>query len=117
VSSRFQLFSISEVFAQSRDAGGQGSSDPGAVSAGIQAVLFEGKGRRPPSPPVTSACFMAEPRGYRHRHRPKQCILLVSTDLAGFHFDINGFASEQTDARSVAPNSGRRFPFLILLAR
>ena len=24
-------------------------------------------------------------------------ILLVSTDLAGFHFDINGFASEQTE--------------------
>jgi hypothetical protein len=99
VSSRFQLFSISEVFAQSRDAGGQGSSDPGAVSAGIQAVLFEGKGRRP----TVSASYIRLLYGGTAPDidigtAQNSAILLVSTDLAGFHFDINGFASEQTDA-------------------
>jgi hypothetical protein len=99
VNSRFQLLLLSEPFAHSKNAGGHSSSDPGAVSAGIQGVLFPGSGKRP----TVSASYIRLLYGGTAPDidigiSKNGAILLVSTDLAGFHFDINGFASEQTDA-------------------
>lgn len=97
VNSRFQFFVLSEPFARSRDAGGQSSSDAGAVSAGIQAVLLQGEGQRP----TVSASYIRLIYGGTAPDldigsAKSTAILLVSTDLTGFHFDINGFVSEQT---------------------
>ena len=96
VSSRFQFLLLSEPFAHSKSADGQTSSDPGGVSAGIQGVLFPGSGKRQ----TVSASYIRLLYGGTAPDidigtAKNSAILLVSTDLAGFHFDINGIASEQ----------------------
>ncbi len=75
------------------------SSDAGSVSAGIQGVLFPGEGKRP----TVSASYIRLLYGGTAPDidigtAKNTAILLVSTDQAGFHFDINGFASEQSDS-------------------
>jgi hypothetical protein len=99
VNSRLQFLLLSEPFAHSQYAGGNSSSDPGGVSAGIQGVLREGKGMRP----TISASYIRLLYGGAAPDidigtSKNGAILLVSTDMAGFHFDINGFVSEQTGA-------------------
>ena len=47
VNSRFQFIALSQPYAHSKVAGGERSSDPGAVSVGVQGVLSQGKGKRP----------------------------------------------------------------------
>jgi hypothetical protein len=97
VSSRFQFLVLSEPFARSKDAGGQGSSDAGGVSAGIQAVLMQGEGQRP----TVAVSYIRLVYGGTAPDidigtAKNSATVLVSTDLSGFHFDINGFVSEQT---------------------
>ncbi len=99
VNSRLQFLLLSEPFAHSKITDGNSSSDPGGVSAGIQGVLFPGEGKRP----TVSASYIHLLYGGTAPDidigtAQKSAILLVSTDLAGFHFDINGFVSEQTEA-------------------
>jgi len=98
VSSRLQLLLLSEPFAHSKITGGPSSSDAGAVSAGAQGVLYPGSGKRP----TVSASYIRLLYGGTAPDidigtAKNTATLLVSTDIAGFHFDINGFASEQTD--------------------
>lgn len=99
VNSRLQLLLLSEPLAHSKNAEGHGSSDPGGVSAGIQGVLFQGEGKRP----TVSASYIRLLYGGTAPDidigtAKNSVILLVSTDLAGFHFDINGMVSEQSGA-------------------
>jgi len=99
VNSRLQFLLLSEPFAHSKDAEGDSSSDPGGVSAGIQGVLFPGSEKRP----TVSASYIRLLYGGTAPDldigtAKNTVILLVSTDLAGFHFDINGMVSEQTEA-------------------
>jgi len=99
VNSRLQFLLLSEPFAHSTYSGAPSRSDPGGVSAGIQGVLLPGKGKLP----TVSASYIRLLYGGTAPDidigtSKNSAILLVSTDLAGFHFDINGFASEQEGA-------------------
>jgi len=99
VNSRLQFLLLSGPFAYSKDAVGLKSSDAGGISAGIQGVLLPGKGKRP----TVSASYIHLLYGGTAPDidigtAKNSAILLFSTDLAGFHFDINGFVFEQTEA-------------------
>jgi hypothetical protein len=98
VNSRLQFLLLSEPYAHSKIAEGQGSSDAGGVSAGVQGVLLPGSGKRP----TVSASYIRQLYGGTAPDidigsAKNTAILLVSTDAAGFHFDINGLFSEQAD--------------------
>jgi len=99
VNSRLQFVLLSEPFAHSKIADGPSSSDAGGVSAGVQGVLYPGSGKRP----TVSASYIRLLYGGTAPDidigtAKNTAILLVSTDAAGFHFDINGIFSEQSDA-------------------
>jgi hypothetical protein len=99
VNSRLQFLALLGPFAHSRIAGRQSSSDAGGISAGIQGVLLQGEGKHP----TVSASYIRLLYGGTAPDidigtAKNTAILLVSTDMAGFHFDINGLASEQADA-------------------
>ena len=99
LNSRLQLLALSEPFARSKDAGGHRSSDAGAVLAGMQGVLLPGKGKRPTvSASYIRLLYAGTAPDIDIGTASNSAILLVSTDLAGFHFDINGLASEQSEA-------------------
>jgi len=102
VASRLQLLALSEPLAQASGATGDALSGnrPGEVFAGFQAVVLPGEGRKPtvslsyirrlyasPAPKLDIGTFR------------NSALILVSDDLAGFHFDINGIFSEQTKGR------------------
>jgi len=96
VNSRFQFLVISEPFAQS-NVDGHASSDPGAVSAGVQAVLSPGEGKRPTvSASYIRLLYAGTAPDIDIGTAKNTATLLVSSDLAGFHVDINGIVSEQT---------------------
>jgi len=97
VNSRLQLLLLSEPFAHSNLAGSHASSDSGAVSAGLQAVILPGEGKRPTvSASYIRLLYAGTAPDIDLGTAKNTAILLVSTDLTGFHFDINGIASEQT---------------------
>jgi hypothetical protein len=99
VAPRLQLLALSEPLVQASGATGDALSGgrPGEVFAGFQAVVLPGEGRKPtvslsyirrlyasPAPELDIGTFS------------NSALILVSDDLAGFHFDINGIFSEQT---------------------
>ena len=99
VASRLQLLALSAPLAQASGAAGDAlsGSRPGEVFAGFQAVVLPGEGHKPtvslsyirrlyasPAPELDIGTFR------------NSALILVSDDLAGFHFDINGIFSEQT---------------------
>jgi hypothetical protein len=97
VNSRLQFLLLSEPYAHSKITDGSSSSDPGGVSAGIQGVLFPGSGKRPTvSASYIRLLYAGTAPDIDIGTAKNTAILLVSTDLAGLHFDINGFVSEQT---------------------
>jgi hypothetical protein len=94
-----QLLALSAPLAHASRAIGDAlpGSRPGEVFAGFQAVVLSGKGQKPtvslsyirrlyasPAPEIDIGTFR------------NSASILVSDDLAGFHFDINGIFSEQT---------------------
>ena len=97
VASRLQLLALTQPVAVSNDPNGR-ETQTGDVFGGVQAVVLPGEGAHPtvslsyigriyegPSPNTDIGTF---------RHC---AMLLVSDDLAGFHFDLNGMVTEQTD--------------------
>jgi hypothetical protein len=99
VTSRLQFLLLSEPYAHSKITDVQSRSDPGGVSAGIQVVLLPGSEKRP----TVSASYIRSLYGGTAPDidigsAKNTGILLASADLAGFHFDINGLVSEQSDA-------------------
>jgi len=99
VASRLQLLALSGPLAQASGATGDAlsGSRPGEVFAGFQAVVLSGEGHKPtvsvgyirrlyasPAPEIDIGTFR------------NSTSILVSDDLAGFHFDVNGIVSEQT---------------------
>jgi hypothetical protein len=99
VNSRLQFLALFEPYAHSKVAAGHNGSDAGSVSAGVQGVLLQGAGKRP----TVSASYIRLLYGGTAPDidigtAKNTAVLLVSTDLDGFHFDINGLASEQSDA-------------------
>ena len=99
VASRLQLLLITEPFVRSREES-QKEIHPGDVFGGFQAVLVPGKNKRP----TISASY------FRHFYASaapdfdigsyrQGGIILVSTDLGGFHFDANAMFNQQTEER------------------
>jgi hypothetical protein len=65
----------------------------------MQGVLLPGKGKRPTvSASYIRLLYAGTAPDIDIGTASNSAILLVSTDLAGFHFDINGLASEQSEA-------------------
>jgi hypothetical protein len=99
LNSRFEVLALSEPLVHSSVSGKVGSDNrPGEVFAGVQAVLTHGEGIRPtisgsyirrlyesPAPEIDIGTFR------------NSALLLISNDMAGFHFDLNGMVTEQAD--------------------
>jgi hypothetical protein len=99
VNSRLQFMALFEPYAYSKISGGENDSDAGGVSAGIQAVLLPGKERHPTvSASYIRLLYAGTAPDIDTGTAKNTVILLVSTDTASFHFDINGLASEQSDS-------------------
>jgi hypothetical protein len=90
-----ELLVLTEPFTHSTGAAVSGNR-PGEVFAGMQAVLLHGEGKRPtisgqylrrlyasPAPELDLGTFV------------QSASLLLSDDLLGFHFDLNGLVMEQ----------------------
>lgn len=94
---RLQLILQSEPVVWSRTSG-QSAFQIGGVSAGAQAVILPGKNYRPT---VSASYFRSVYSGPAPDidigSANQTALILVSDDLAGFHFDANGIANEQTD--------------------
>lgn len=99
VSSRLQLLALSEPYAYSKASDTSTSSDAGSFSAGFQAMLLQGTNKRPTLAASYIHLFYAGTApDIDIGTAQNTAILLVSTDQAGFHIDINGLFSEQKDA-------------------
>ena len=99
VNPRLQFLLLSGPFAQSTYTGGTGSSDAGGVSAGVQGVLFPGEGKRPTiSASYIRLLYDGTAPDIDIGTAKNSATLLLSSDVAGFHFDIDGFLFEQTGA-------------------
>ncbi len=100
VASRLQLLALSEplVYAGGATGGGLPGTRAGEVFVGVQGVVLPGEGRRPtvslsyirrlyesPAPELDIGTFR------------QSALFLVSEDLGGFHFDVNGIFSEQAE--------------------
>jgi hypothetical protein len=98
VASRLQLLALSEPLVHATGVTGDALSGnrPGEVFAGFQAVVLFGEGHKP----TVSLSYI---RRLYESSAPEidigtfrnSALILVSDDLAGFHFDINGIFSEQ----------------------
>jgi hypothetical protein len=102
IAPRLQLLLLSEPFTYTRQPTGSAVSEslPGDVDDGFQAVVIRGDHRKPtislsylrdhysgPAPDVDIGSFT------------QSALLLLSHDLGGFHVDLNGIFSEQTDGK------------------
>ena len=96
VNPRLQFLLLSGPFAYSKDASGHSSRDAGGVSMGFQGVLLPGEGKRPTvSASYIRLIYAGTAPDIDIGTARNTAILLVSADMAGFHFDVNGMASEQ----------------------
>jgi hypothetical protein len=107
IDSRAQLLVLSEPFTHSTGAAVSGNR-PGEVFAGMQVILVPGGEKRPtiagqylrrlyasPAPELDLGTFV------------QSATLLMSGDIQGFHFDMNGLLLEQQDDET----KGRRLQF------
>ncbi len=97
IASRLQLLVLSEPLVSSSTRGAH-DHRPGEVFAGLQGALLQGEGTKPsvsvsyirrlhesPAPEVDLGTFR------------QSALVLISDDLLGFHFDLNGIATEQAE--------------------
>jgi hypothetical protein len=97
IDSRVQFLALFEPFTHSTGAAVSGNR-PGEVFAGMQAVILPGTDTRPtvsaqylrrlyasPAPELDLGTFV------------QSATILLSDDLGGFHFDMNGLVMEQQD--------------------
>jgi hypothetical protein len=95
-----ELLALFEPFTHSTGAKVSGDR-PGEVFAGVQAVILPGKDERPtisaqylrrlyasPAPELDLGTFV------------QSATILLSDDLGGFHFDVNGLITEQQDDKT-----------------
>jgi hypothetical protein len=100
--SRLELLALFEPFTHSTGAKVSGNR-PGEVFSGIQGVILSGTDKRPtvstqylrrlyasPAPELDLGTFV------------QSATILISDDLDGFHFDVNGLVMEQQDDESKA---------------
>jgi hypothetical protein len=94
---RLQLLALTEPLVHS-NADSKVDTRPGEVFAGVQGVILQGHDRTPtvstsyirrlyesPAPEIDIGTFR------------QSALLLISDDLFGFHFDVNGIATEQAE--------------------
>jgi hypothetical protein len=94
---RLQLLALTEPFVHST---GNGNPDnrPGEVFAGLQGVLLEGQGRMPTVSMSYIRRLYESPAPEIDIGTSRQsALILISEDLLGFHFDVNGIVTEQAD--------------------
>jgi hypothetical protein len=95
VHQRLELILQSEPIVWSRTSG-QTAVQIGGVAAGVQAVLVPGINARPT---VSASYFRSLYSGPAPDidigSANQSAVILVSDDLIGFHFDVNGIANEQ----------------------
>ncbi len=97
---RVEVLALFEPFTRSTGAEVSGNR-PGEVFAGVQAVILPGKDARPtisgqylrrlyasPAPELDLGTFV------------QSAAILLSDDLHGFHFDVNGLMTEQQDDKT-----------------
>jgi len=97
---RVEMLTLFEPFTHSTGAEISGNR-PGEVFAGLQAVILPGKDERPtisgqylrrlyasPAPELDLGTFV------------QSATILLSDDLRGFHFDVNGLITEQQDDKT-----------------
>jgi hypothetical protein len=97
---RVEVLALFEPFTRSTGAEVSGNR-PGEVFAGVQAVILPGKDARPtisgqylrrlyasPAPELDLGTFV------------QSAAILLSDDLYGFHFDVNGLMTEQQDDKT-----------------
>jgi hypothetical protein len=100
IDSRLQLMALFEPLTHSTGAEVSGNR-PGEVFAGLQAVILPGNEKRPtisgqylrrlyasPAPEFDLGTFV------------QSATILLSDDLGGFHFDVNGLVMEQQDDKT-----------------
>lgn len=97
VQDRVQLLLLMEPFAHTR-AGGAASNNFGGIGAGVQVVLAKGDGARP----TISASYLHPMNGGSAANidigsADQSALVLVSSDLGGFHVDVNGIFNQQHD--------------------
>jgi len=94
---RLEVLLQAEPFVHT-DAGPTSSRDPGDIFAGVQAVVIPGHERRPT---VSLSYFRRIYSGAASDidigSNRQSALLLVSTDIRKFHFDINAFFTEQVE--------------------
>jgi hypothetical protein len=72
--------------------------NPGDVLAGVQAVVLPGEGKRPTvSLSYFKHVYAGSAPDIDFGTPEHSLILLISNDLAGFHFDLNGFFNQQKE--------------------
>jgi hypothetical protein len=96
---RLQFLVTSEPVVHS-GLGSQKEFNPGDILAGFQAVLLPGREKRPTISLSFEEHVYAGSAPDIDIGTPKHSLLLlISNDLAGFHFDLNGMFNEQTQDR------------------
>ncbi|MGC2743779.1 MAG: transporter [Candidatus Angelobacter sp.] len=100
VNQRVELLLQTQPFAHS-DLGVLGSNDPGDISAGVQAVVLPGTKKRPTlAVSYFRRIFGGTAPDLDIGSNRQSALLLLSTDIAEFHIDINALFNEQIqDAR------------------
>jgi hypothetical protein len=97
---RLQLLLLSEPYTHTNGATEVLSSKDlsGDVQAGVQAVVFPGEGAKPTVGLSYIRTLYSGPAPNTDIGSSRQsAIILLSSDLAGFHVDVNGIFSEQAD--------------------
>lgn len=107
LTSRFQLLLLSQPLTRTANPGGT-DSRAGGGSAGVQAVVLPGKRRRPTvSVSYIHRLYNSGAADIDIGSFSQSALLLISADIAGFHVDTNGVASEQTQGALRRPQFGQ----------
>lgn len=102
VAPRLQLLALFEPFAHSNGTIGDALPGyrPGGVSAGLQAVILPGEGHKPTvSLSYIRTLYAGSAPDVDIGSFQRSALVLLSEDLGGFHFDVNGIFSEQAGDR------------------
>ncbi len=100
VAPRLQFLGLFSPFAYSHGVKGDGSGEgnqPGSIAAGVQAVVLPGEGLKPTvSLSFIHTFYSGTAPDLDVGSASQSAIFLLSEDIDGFHFDVNGMFLEQT---------------------
>jgi hypothetical protein len=97
LTSRLQALALTQPLAVSNDSSGR-ETQPGDVFLGLQAVVLPGEGSRPTiSVSYLRRIYEGPAPNIDIGTNRQSALVLLSDDLRGFHFDINGILTEQAE--------------------